>query len=208
MVLDMSHTDASSKTFSDKWYRVASVRGCLRTSVRAHRQRFGSEYWVILRDTLSSDFFRITVPAYEFLARLDGRRTVEEVWNQAIEIDPEGSLTQEEVVQLLGQLQLSNLLQFDKGAAAKTLFERHETRRKREFRAALRSFWSMKLPLIDPDKFLEQSLPALRLLFGPAGLIFYIILIFFGIKSIIDEGDKFWSQSAGFLARAILAFFI
>jgi putative peptide zinc metalloprotease protein len=120
----MSMDQASGRTYSDAWHRVAGVRACLRSSVRAHRQTFRGQNWVVLRDSLSSDFFRVTADAYAFVSRLGTDRTIDEVWNELMEAEPEGALTQEEVVQLLGQLHLSNLLQFDRGAAAASLFER------------------------------------------------------------------------------------
>lgn len=53
----MSMDEASGRTYSDTWHRVASVRACLRSSVRAHKQVFRGEEWVVLRDSLGSDFF-------------------------------------------------------------------------------------------------------------------------------------------------------
>ena len=103
----MSMDDASGRTYSDAWHRVASVRACLRSSVRAHRQTFRGEEWVVLRDSLGSDFFRVTADAYAFLSRLNPQRTIDDVWGELMEEQPELALTQEEVVQLLGQLHLS-----------------------------------------------------------------------------------------------------
>ncbi len=196
----MTQGDASGRTYSGAWHLVSGVRACLRSSVRAHRQNFRGEEWVVLRDSLASDFFRVTVPAYAFLSRMETRRTLDEVWNELIESDPEGTLTQEEVVELLSQLQMSNLLQFDRGTAGASLFERYSKRRGREIKAALVAFWSIKIPLLDPDRALDKALPVIRLLFGPVGAIAYIALILLGVKAVIDESDKLFSQSAGVLA--------
>ena len=196
----MTQGDASGRTYSGAWHLVSGVRACLRSSVRAHRQNFRGEEWVVLRDSLASDFFRVTVPAYAFLSRMETRRTLDEVWNELIESDPEGTLTQEEVVELLSQLQMSNLLQFDRGTAGASLFERYRKRRGREIKAALVAFWSIKIPLLDPDRALDKALPVISLLFGPVGAIAYIALILLGVKAVIDESDKLFSQSAGVLA--------
>ena len=64
----MSGGEANGRTFSDSWHRVASVRVTLRTSVRAHRQMFRGREWVMLRDTLSADWFRVWVEAEAFRA--------------------------------------------------------------------------------------------------------------------------------------------
>ncbi len=201
----MSQSDASGKTYSETWHLVSGVRACLRSSVRAHRQTFRGEDWVVLRDSLASDFFRVTVPAYAFLTRMETRRTIDEVWNERIESDPEGALTQEEVVELLSQLQMSNLLQFDRATASASLFERYRKRRGREIKAALLGFWSFKIPLIDPDRLLDRALPAIRILFGPLGAMAYTVLILLGAKALIDHADQLFSQSAGVLAPGNLA---
>jgi len=200
----MSMDEASGRTYSDAWHRVSSVRACLRSSVRAHRQTFRGEEWVILRDSLGSEFFRVTADAYAFLSRLNPQRTIDEVWGELIEAEPELALTQEEVVQLLGQLHLSNLLQFDRGAAAASLFERHSQRRSREIKAMLLGFLSIKIPLYDPDRALERALPGIRMLFGPVGAVFYAMLILLGVKALLDESYHLFDQSAGLLAPANL----
>ena len=196
----MSMDQASGRTYSDAWHRVAGVRACLRSSVRAHRQTFRGQDWVVLRDSLSSDFFRVTADAYAFVSRLGTDRTIDEVWSELIEAEPEVALTQEEVVQLLGQLHLSNLLQFDRGAAAASLFERYRERRGREIKALILGFLAIKVPLIDPDRALDRSMPLIRLLFGPVGALGYLVLLVLGTKALVDESHRLFDQSAGLLA--------
>ena len=196
----MSMDQASGRTYSDAWHRVAGVRACLRSSVRAHRQTFRGQNWVVLRDSLSSDFFRVTADAYAFVSRLGTDRTIDEVWNELMEAEPEVALTQEEVVQLLGQLHLSNLLQFDRGAAAASLFERYRERRGREIKALILGFLAIKVPLIDPDRALDRSMPLIRLIFGPVGALCYLVLLVLGVKALMDESHRLFDQSAGLLA--------
>lgn len=196
----MSMDQASGRTYSDAWHRVAGVRACLRSSVRAHRQTFRGQNWVVLRDSLSSDFFRVTADAYAFVSRLGTDRTIDEVWNELMEAEPEVALTQEEVVQLLGQLHLSNLLQFDRGAAAASLFERYRERRGREIKALILGFLAIKVPLIDPDRALDRSMPLIRLIFGPVGALCYFVLLVLGVKALMDESHRLFDQSAGLLA--------
>ena len=120
----MNLEDAGARTFSDAWYRVSAVRVKLRSSVTAHRQHFRGQPWVILRDRFNSEWFRVTLDAYAFLCRLGEGRTVDQAWNASLSANPDRALTQEDVVQLLGQLTLSHLLHYDHGDAAATHFER------------------------------------------------------------------------------------
>ncbi|MFM8557817.1 MAG: peptidase M50, partial [Betaproteobacteria bacterium] len=196
----MSMDDPASRTFSDSWHRVAKVRVELRSSVRAHRQTFRGDTWVMLRDTLSSDWFRVSGEAWAFVSRLSLERTIEDAWMLTLEADPDTALTQEEVVQLLGQLNLSNLLNFDRSSAGASLFERYAKRRRQETKALLMGFLAIKIPLIDPDRMLAAAMPLIRVLFGPIGAVLYLALLAVAGKALIDSADSLFSQSAGLLA--------
>jgi putative peptide zinc metalloprotease protein len=199
-VLVVSVQDAQGQAFSDAWHRVAQVRLRLRTSVRAHRQHFRGEAWVVLRDTLSSEHYRTTPLAYAWLSQLDGQCSVDEAWSAWMDRQPEEALTQEEVVQLLGQLHMANLLQFDRGQEGHSLFERFTQRRRRERWSQVMGFLAIKLPLLDPDVMLERALPLIRLIFSPWGLLAYLALLLAGAKAVVDNADELWAQSQGILA--------
>ena len=67
-------------TFSESWYRVADLRPRLRSTVQVHRQHFRGQMWHVIQDPANNQFFRLNEAAYRFVALLDGRRTVAEVW--------------------------------------------------------------------------------------------------------------------------------
>jgi len=200
----MNLEDAGARTFSDAWHRVGTVKVQLRGSVTAHRQHFRGQPWVILRDRFNSEWFRVTPDAYGFLCRLGEGRTVDQAWNDGLAAHPDRALTQEEVVQLLGQLNLSNLLQYDRGDAADTQFERLKKRRQRETQQLFMGIMSIKLPLLDPDRWLERALPLIRIVLGPIGLGLYLLLLLAGGKALMDEAPRLFEQGAGLLAPANL----
>ena len=90
-----------TSTFSESWYRVANQRLCLRPGVRVRRQNFRGERWFVLENPFTNEYFRIRPEAYEFVARLDPRRTVEEVWRECLEKQTDDAPGQEAVLQLL-----------------------------------------------------------------------------------------------------------
>ncbi|MCB1093562.1 MAG: peptidase M50, partial [Verrucomicrobiae bacterium] len=104
---------ATTQTFSETWHRIARARVSLRPSVRTRRVHFRGERWHVLEDPFSNQFYRVRPAAYDFLARLDGRRTVEECWLESLEVHPDEAPGQEEVVQLLAQLFHGNLIRSD-----------------------------------------------------------------------------------------------
>lgn len=192
--------DPSGQTYSEAWHRVAGLRACLRPDVQVRRRRAHGKRWYVLNTPLSNEFFRVTEDAYAFLTRLDAERTVEQAWRETLQADAEAILSQQEVVQLLGQLQLSNLLQADRAAAGASLFERYRQRRSKERRALLMSVLSIRIPLFDPDRLLERALPLIRLLVSPLGLLLYLVLLGLGLKALMDRSDELFHQAAGLLA--------
>ena len=68
-----------SRTFSESWHRVAGQKIFLRPGVEVQRQQFRGERWIVLRNVLSNQFFRLRPEAYEFVARLQPDKTVEEI---------------------------------------------------------------------------------------------------------------------------------
>lgn len=201
----MSPDDAASRTFSESWHRVAEVRVALRSSVSAHRQIFRAQEWMLLRDSHSSEWFRVTEDAWVFVSRLDGRRTVAQAWELAVRDQPSAALTQEEVVQLLGQLNLSNLLTHDRGSAGGSLFERYRKRKLRETKALLSGFLAIKIPLFDPDRALLACMPLIRVVLGPIGAVSYLVLLALGAKALIERSDALFAQGAGVLSPGNLA---
>jgi len=196
----MKTTEAPTRTFSDAWHRVAGVRVALRTGVLAHRQLFQGEQWVVLRDSFGSDWFRISADAYQFISRLSLGRTVDEVWQETLIVEPERALSQEEVVQLLGQLNLSNLLQYDRSSAAASLFDRYTKRRNKERLAFWMGFLSIRLPLFDPDRLLERARPLIDWMLGRVGVGLYLLLLAVSVFALVDRADDLFQQSAGILA--------
>ncbi len=193
-------TDPSGQTFSDAWHRVAELRACLRPDVRARRRTAHGKRWYVLSTPLSNEFFRVTEDAYAFLTRLDGHCTVDQAWRDTLRDDPQAILSQQEVVQLLGQLNLSNLLQPDRAGASGSLFNRYRQRRNRERRALVMSVLSIRIPLFDPDRMLDRAMPLIRALISPVGLVLYLVLLGFGVKALIDRSDELFDQAAGILA--------
>ncbi len=63
-------------TFHEAWYRVAQLRPRLLLGVRVYRQHFRGQLWYVLENPCNNKFSRLSTEAHEFIAMLDGRRTV------------------------------------------------------------------------------------------------------------------------------------
>ena len=142
-------------TFHESWYRVAQTRPRLLSSVQVYRQHFRGQMWYVLENPSNNQYSRISDEAYRFIGMLDGRRTVSQVWRICNEQLADRAPTQGEVIQLLGQLHSVNLLYADLPPDSESLFNRYRKRVGREVRGQLMNLLFIKIPLIDPDHFLD-----------------------------------------------------
>ncbi|MDP6544513.1 MAG: PqqD family peptide modification chaperone [Phycisphaerae bacterium] len=191
-------------TFSESWYRVASLRPRLRSSVQVFRQHFRGQMWHVLQDPGSNQFFRLNDTGYHFVGLLDGRRTVAEVWNVCNEQLGDAAPTQGEAIALLGQLYTSNLLQADVPPDAQGLFRRYRQRVGREVRGYLTNLLFIRIPLIDPDRFLERWVGVFGAIFSIVGLICWLILMSVGAYFLLGRTSELGNQAMGVLMTANL----
>jgi putative peptide zinc metalloprotease protein len=191
---------AEGKTFSDSWYKVANLKVSLRTGLNIRKQYFQGEEWYVLHDPLSNKFFRFRPEVYEFLARLNTDSSVENIWEQCMERNPENSPGQDDVIKLLSTLYSSNLLYFTSCPDNAKLFERYSKRRKQELKGKLMSFLFIRIPLFDPDNFLEHLKPIAKLIFRPLGTLVWLIVTAIAIKILFDNWSNAFDQFQGILA--------
>lgn len=193
-----------TQTFSESWYRIANQRISLRPGIHVRRQNFRGQRWIILENPFSNQFFRMRPAAYEFVARLRADRTVEEVWRECMERFPEDAPGQEAVIQLLSQLYFSNLLQYDVAADSAKLFDRHEKNEKKKTRSQLLNIMFMRFPLLDPDLFLQRTLPVVGKLISPFGALLWLAVVGWALKVAVENWTGLMDQTQSVLAPSNL----
>ena len=100
----------ASTIFSDSWFRVSGLRVALLPSVEVKAQTFRGQKWHVLQDTYTQRYFRASQQACKFIQSLRTDKTVEQIWEEFVNSHPEVAPSQEEVIQILSQLHMSNLL--------------------------------------------------------------------------------------------------
>ena len=186
-------------TFSESWYRVAELTPRLLGAVNVQRQHFRGVKWYILQAPSDSRFFRVSEAAYHFVALLDGRRTVSAVWRICMDRFGDAAPTQNEVIQLLCQLHGANLLQGNLAPDAAVLFKRHRQRVWREVRSAFGNLFFVRIPLWDPDRFLERWVAPVGKFFSVGGLVLWAAILTAGLWALGGHTEALSAQAAGVL---------
>lgn len=190
--------------YSDAWYRIAQARVSLLPGVRTSRQSYRGQPWVVLEDPYAHRFFRITPEAHAFLQTLHRGVTVDEAWQAYLRRNPQHAPGQEEVVQLLSQLHVSNLLHFSDNADSIEIDRRASQTRSKELRAKLMSFLYFRVPVWDPDDFLTAMDRWLRVI--PAWLITlaWLAVCLAGAAAVVADWDRVSDRTQGAFAWANL----
>ncbi|MBI1189313.1 MAG: HlyD family efflux transporter periplasmic adaptor subunit [Tepidisphaera sp.] len=187
-------------TFSPFWHRVRVMKPRLRPHVQITRQHYRGRRWHVVHDPSSNQFYRINPVAHEFLGMLDGRRTVEEVWQYAITRHADEAMTQNEVIQLLSQLFGSNLLTADVPPETEQMLRRGRDRLGKRFQQQAIGLMYFRVRLFNPDRLLTWLLPVFRPLLSVPGLVLWAIWVLAGIITISGHLEDFLSRVGNALA--------
>lgn len=167
----------TERLFSPLWYRVAELIPRLRRHATIHRQRYRGETWYVLQDLSSERFHRFSPAAYFVIGLMDGRRTVQAIWESANTRLGDDAPTQDEMIRLLSQLHAADVLQCDVPPDTAELLQRYQRQRRREWQSQLFSVLSWRIPLFDPERFLQRWLFLVRPFVGWGGLLLWIGIV-------------------------------
>ncbi len=178
------------------------MRPRLRPHVQITRQHYRGRRWHVVHDPSSNHFYRLSAVGHEFVGLLDGRRTVEEVWQLGLTRHGDEALTQNEVIQLLSQLYQSNLISGDINPETDQLLRRSSERtRKKAIQQAIGLMY-FKVRLFNPDRILGWIEPLLRPLLNPVGLLLWAALVIGGLAQVVPNWDRAVSGVDGAIAPA------
>lgn len=146
----------SQSLFSPSWYRVANLTPTLRAHAQIHRQEYRGETWYVLQDPASERYHRFSPAAYFVIGLMDGKRPVQEIWDVALHKLGDDAISQDEFIQLLGQLHAADVLQCDVPPDTHEMFRRRERLRQKKWQQKVLSVFAWQIPLIDPERFLAR----------------------------------------------------
>jgi putative peptide zinc metalloprotease protein len=186
---------------SPSWYRVAALRPRLRSHARIHRHEYGGRRWYVLQDRISRRSHRLNPPAHFLVGLMDGRRALQELWNAVVQRFGDDAPSQDEVIQLVGQLHAADLVQCEGAPDVEELLRRARRTRSRTLVAKLMAPLAIKVPLFDPDRLLERWLPWFGPLFGAAGAALWLAVVGWGAFTAAQH----WNELTQDIGNRVLA---
>ncbi|MCT4655878.1 MAG: peptidase M50 [Cohaesibacter sp.] len=184
-------------TLSSMWHRVADLAPSLRPQVQIIRHLIRGTAWYVAYDQATNRSFRFSKEVYRILIRLDGKRTIDEIWTEIAERDDEDAPVQDDLVRVLGQMYLFDMLQADAIADPEELAERSGKVERKKLLKRFQNPLYLQVPLLDPDRLLNKTIWVAHLLFSPLALILWVFAIgWFALQAGINW-DALTSDIAG-----------
>ncbi len=183
------------------WYRVAGLKPRLRAQAQVHRHVTRAQVWFVRRDAQSGRFFRLSPAANLILCLMDGKRSVEEIFQVVEKRHGAERPTRAETMQLLVQLHQADLLHAGLPPDMAELDRRAERQERQKMLTWLRNPMAMRFPLCDPDRFLDVTAPALRWIPAPLALLVWIgLMLTAGMLAVLH-----WDELSANVSDRVLA---
>ncbi len=163
--------------FSPSWYRVAHLKPRIKVHAQIHRHQYRGELWYVLQDHLTGKVFRFTPIAYRVIGMMNGRHSVQKLWEKVSQEYSDDAPTQVEMVQLLSRLYEADVLLCDVEPDTRELLLRSRKSEKSSRKVKFSNPFYFRLPLLDPDLFLERTVRYVKYVYTLPGLLLCVFII-------------------------------
>lgn len=174
-------------TFSPFWHRVRVMKPRLRPHVQITRQHYRGERWHVVHDPGNNQYYRLNPVAFECVGLLDGRRTIEEIWQLSLTRHGDAAPTQHELIQLISQLYGANLLSVDTTPETEQLLRRGQERLSRRVKQQAMSLMYFRIKVFNPNRVLGWIEPVLRPLLNKWGFLVWAAWVLAGLIAILPH---------------------
>ena len=171
----------SGSLFSSSWYKVAGLKVRLRKHAKIHRHVYRDKVWYVLQDHATGKFQRFSPQAYQIIGMLDGKKTLQQIWDGACQSLGDELPSQDEVISLISQLNRANVIQTDALPDIEQLQRRRLQESRSKILQQLKSPLSIRIPMLDPETFLAGTMWIGRGIFSKAGAFIWMLSIVIGV---------------------------
>lgn len=167
--------------FSEHWHLVRHLKPQLRGRVAALPRTLRGKAWVLLHDSFTHKFIRITPEAWQIIMLMDGQRHLDEIWETACARadgnNMQETVSQHDLVQMLGQLYHNDMLATQVPADASEMLARFRQNRFNRWKQSYLNPLSIKIPLFYPDSWFETQHRLADKLFSRLTLLVWLMVV-------------------------------
>lgn len=178
---------------SEYWYRVSNLKPFLRTTVEIARHRYRNEPWFMLRDPGSGQFRRTNRVGFALIERLDGTRTLDEIYESLLAQLGNEAPGQADIILALEQLAQGGLIQTDNTSDLRVLLHRAQQQHRQLLRAKLNPL-SFQVALFNPATLLTALEPIGRFIVTPTALVAWFGLLLMALATAMSHSAALGSH--------------
>jgi putative peptide zinc metalloprotease protein len=169
---------------SPHWYRVAKLLPCLHEQVKIHRHDYRGLIWYLLENATTGRSHRFNPAAYQFIGLMDGKRSVQEIFDQIGEQLDEFAPGQEEIIDLMSKLYEADLLKSEATANVEELFDRQSRQKSSKLKQRFSNPVALRFALWDPEDFLNRHQAKVNWIFSKqVGLLWLGLMVYTGLQA-------------------------
>ncbi len=159
--------------------RLREVQVGARRDLEVTRHVFRGEVAYVLRDPLTLAHHRVGPSEYAIIVALDETRTLGAIFEELVQRGVVAHDEEENYYRLVYSMHRLGFLALPLNDE-KTLFRRAEQQRAAHAKRFRMAFLSLQIPLWNPDRFLQRTLPWVRLAFTPIGVAIWLATVLLG----------------------------
>ena len=190
----------SARFLSASWYRVATLKPRLRQHVTVRMHRYRRQVWYVIGDGMRNRVHRVSPAAYVLVASMDGTRSLDSLWAEAAISLAEQAPTQDQVIQLLGQLHSNDLIAGDVPPDARELFQRQGQLNRSKILQWVLNPLALRIPVVDPNAFLTMTLPFVRPMISRFGAFLWLVTV---LPALLLAA-RYWPELTGNIGDRVL----
>ncbi len=169
------------------WNEISLLQPRLRKHVRLFPQVFRGVRWYVLRDQTNGQYLRFDENTFKFIIELNGRVTVEEIRQNINRTNKREVLNRDEIILILNQLFNIEVVKSEIPTNTQEVVDRFQREKTQKRQRSYLNPLSIKIPLIDPDEFLNRVIPWIRpLLSWPTAIVWFLIVSFAGLLALTN----------------------
>ncbi len=172
----------------------------LRPDAHITPQTFQGRTYFVLQDPVTLQFYRVRQVEREVLAELDGRTTLGEIHDYLKGRFGARAPSFRELAHFAFMLRQANLTLPDEAEEARWSVQRATRKRTQQLKQKLASFMYLTIPLIDPERFLNATIPYLRRVFSKPVFALWLVTVSAALLAFFYNFDSLVEPANGVLA--------
>jgi len=200
------HDIQSELQFEEYAPQLRRMRPKLRPDTDIVPQKFHDKSFFVLQDPVTLQYYRVAETEREILAGLDGNTTLDEIYGRLKDKYGPRAPSFRELSHFVLSLRQANLTTPEGVEDTKWAVERSTKKRRQMVKQKLTNFMYFTIPIFDPEKFLNATMPFLRWLFSPGFFIIWIGTILTALVVAFYHAGNLFQPVNNILARENLVY--